>query len=62
MLAGVGTIMKLWSLNDQSEDVFVWFHQLLDVGRFLMIDGSVVHLYIFYEILPVVFHLVKGGQ
>lgn len=36
--------MKLRSLNDKSEDVLVWLHQLLDAGRFLVTNGCVVHL------------------
>ena len=44
MLTQVGAIVELWTLDDKTKDVLVWLHQLLDIGRFLVTDGSVVHL------------------
>ena len=44
MLPHVGAVVKLRSLDDKSEDVLMWLHELLDAGRLLMTNGCVVHL------------------
>ena len=35
----------LGPLNDEFEDVFVRFHHLLNCGRFLVVDGSIIDLW-----------------